>query len=163
MSISKSKNPAGTGQPMQLIARPRKLIIWSAIAAVVIALVFIIMGVMLKRSEAGTIFTLGDQIGIGGVGIILAAGCLMFTRPRVWANSTHITVRNVFQTTTLPWEVVRDVGVSQGSAWGLLDLQDDDQLSMLGLQVADGQSAVDGMHRLRELHAAALGLDGDQS
>lgn len=160
MRTSKSKISAATEEPMQLISRPRKLIIWSIIAALVLVAVFVVMGVLLKQSEAGTIFTLADQIGIGGVGLILALGCLMFTRPRVWANSKQITVRNVFLTTTLPWGVVRDVGVSQGSAWGLLDLQDDDQLSMLGLQVADGQRAVDAMKRLRELHAQAVGPKG---
>lgn len=155
-----SKVPDSTDEPMELIARPRKLIIWSVIASVVLVAVFVVMGVLLKQSEAGTAFTLGDQIGIGGIGFILAGGCLMFTRPRVWANSRQITVRNVFLTTTLPWGVVRDVGVSQGSAWGLLDLQDDDQLSMLGLQVADGQRAVDAMNRLRKLHTAAVGPKG---
>lgn len=145
---------------MELIARPRKLILWAIIASVVLAVAFAVMGVLLKQSEAGTAFTLADQIGVGGIGVILAGGCLMFTRPRVWANSEQITVRNVFLTTTLPWGVIRDVGVSQGSAWGLLDLQDDDQLSMLGLQVADGQRAVDAMRRLRQLHAAATGSTG---
>lgn len=163
MSTPKSNNPAITDEPMELIARPRKLIIWSVIASLVLVAVFVVMGVLLKQSEAGTAFTLADQIGIGGIGFILAAGCLMFTRPRVWANSHQITVRNVFLTTTLPWGVVRDVGVSQGSAWGLLDLHDDDQLSMLGLQVSDGQRAVDAMKRLRALHAQATGGRGDRA
>lgn len=142
---------------MELIARPRKLTIWSIVASLILVAVFVVMGVLLKQSEAGTVFTLFDQIGIGGIGVILAGGCLMFTRPRVWANSKQITVRNVFLTTTLPWGVVREVGVTQGSAWGLLDLQDDDQLSMLGLQVADGERAVLAMRRLRQLHAQAVG------
>jgi len=87
--------------------------------------------------------------------VILDAGELMLTRPRVWANHRSVTVRNVFTTKTLPWGVVRDVGVSQGSSWGVLDLQDDDRLSMLGLQIADGQRAVVAMKRLRELHQSA--------
>lgn len=156
MSEHASLEPSYGDDPLELIAKPRQLIRWSVIAAVVIAGTFVVMGVLLKRSEAGTVFTLSDQIGIGGVGVILAGGALMFTRPRVWANRERIVVRNVFTTKTLPWGVVRDVGVSQGSAWGLLDLQDDDQLSMLGLQVADGQRAVDAIKRLRELHDEAI-------
>ena len=155
VSLPDSLDPSYSDEPLELVAKPRKLILWSVVTAVVIAVTFIVMGVMLKRSEAGTIFTLSDQIGIGGVGLILALGALMFTRPRVYANRERIKVRNVFTTKVVPWGVVREVGVSQGSAWGILDLQDDDRISMLGLQVADGQPAVDAMKRLRALHRAA--------
>lgn len=148
---------------MELISKPRKLIFWSIVTAVLFAATFIVTGVLLKQSEAGTIFTLADQIGIGGVGLILAAGALMFTRPRVWANSRRVKVRNVFTTKVVPWGVVRDVGVSQGSAWGILNLQDDDRISMLGLQVADGQRAVDAMKRLRELHGSVVNPRTDET
>lgn len=156
VSLPESLDPSYSDEPLELISKPRKLILWSIVAAVMIVISFVVMGVLLKRSEAGTVFTLSDQIGIGGVGVILAGGALMFTRPRVWANRERIRVRNVFTTKTLPWGVVRDIGVSQGSAWALLDLQDDDQLSLLGLQVADGQRSVDAIRRLRQLHAAAV-------
>ena len=96
-----------------------------------------------------------EQLARRGVGLILAGACLLLTRPRVWANASYIRVRNVFSTKTLPWGVIRDVGVTEGSSWGLLDLHDDDQLSMLGLQVGDGQYAVNAMRRLRVLHAAS--------
>ncbi len=148
---------------MELISKPRKLIIWSIVTAVVMTVTGIVAGIMLKQSEAGTIFTVSDQIAIGGIGLILAAGALMFTRPRVWANSRRVKVRNVFTTKVVPWGVVRDVGVSQGASWGILDLQDDDRLSMLGLQVADGQRAVDAMKRLRELHRSAVGARPDET
>lgn len=141
---------------MELISKPRKLIFWSIVTAVLIAATFIVTGVLLKQSEAGTIFTLSDQISIGGIGLILAGGALMFTRPRVWANASRVKVRNVFTTKVVPWGVVRDVGVSQGATWGVLNLQDDDRISMLGLQVADGERAVAAMRRLRELHASVV-------
>ncbi|GAB3301439.1 PH domain-containing protein [Epidermidibacterium keratini] len=140
---------------LELIAKPKKLMRRAIFAATLIALTFILMGVFLQQSEAGIAFGTFDQVAIGGVGLFLAAACLLLTRPRVWANASYIRVRNVFSTKTLPWGVIRDVGVTEGSSWGLLDLQDDDQLSMLGLQVGDGQYAVAAMRRLRVLHAAS--------
>ncbi len=150
-------DPRFSDEKMELIARPRQLSRIAIIVAVICVVAFVGVGIFLKRSELGTTFTTSDQVGIAGIGFVLAAGSLLFTRPRVWANSERIRVRNVFTTNTLPWGVIRDVGVSNGSAWGLLDLQDDDQISMLGLQVADGQRAVDAIKKLRSLHTAAVG------
>ena len=155
--------PTYSDEALQLIARPRQLIRIAITVAAVFVVVFVLLGVFLKQSEIGTVFTVGDQIGIAGIGVFLAAGTVLFTRPRVWANAERIRVRNVFTTKTLPWGVIRGVGVSNGSAWGLLDLQDDDQISMLGLQVADGQSAVDAIKKLRRLHARSLGPAGDDA
>lgn len=156
-STDATTSTSGTG--LELISKPYKLIRWSIFSAVVLVATFVTLGVLLKQSEAGTAFTVVDQVGIGGVGLILAAGALMFTRPRVWASSEIIRVRNVFSTTTLPWAVVREVDVSMGAMWAVLDLQDDDQLSMIGLQIADGDRSVQAIARLRELHREATGAD----
>lgn len=154
--------PAYSDEKMELIARPRKLTRTAVVVAAICVIVFVAVGIFLKHSEVGTVFTTSDQVGVAGVGLVLAAGALLFTRPRVWANAERIRVRNVFTTATLPWGVVREIGVSNGSAWGLLDLHDDDQVSMLGLQVADGQSAVEAIRKLRRLHRAAVGpADGE--
>ena len=155
--------PSYSEEELELIARPRRLTRTAIVVAAVCIIAFVAVGVFLKHSELGTAFTTSDQVGIIGVGVVLAAGALLFTRPRVWANSERIRVRNVLTTNTLPWGVIREVGVSNGSAWGLLDLQDDDQVSMLGLQVADGQSAVDAIKKLRRLHRAAVGPDIGES
>lgn len=157
VSTSESSDLQRPGESMELVSKPRQLIRWSIVTAAIIVVTFAVVGVLLERSEAGTVFTLADQIGIVGIGVILAGGALMFTRPRVWADDERVRVRNVFTTKTLPWGVVREVGVSRGASWGVLDLQDDDQVSMLGLQIADGQRSVDAMRRLRELHESAIG------
>ncbi|MEO6955315.1 MAG: PH domain-containing protein, partial [Antricoccus sp.] len=112
---------------------------------------------LLKKSEAGVVFTTGDQVGIAGIGFILAFGTLLFTWPRVWANSERVRVRNIFSTKNVPWGVVSGVGVTSGAAWAVLDLHDDDQVAMLGLQVGDGEYALAAMKRLRQLHQQATG------
>lgn len=145
---------AGGGE-FELISRPRKLSRLAIIVAIVFVAVFVAVGVFLKKSEAGVNFTTADQVSIAGIGFILAGLSLLFTRPRVWANARYVKVRNVFTGATLPWEVVREISVPGGSAWAVLDLQDDDQVAILGLQSNDGPAAVEAIRRLRALHAAA--------
>lgn len=150
-----SVDDAPNNLPMELIARPRRLTRTAIVTATILIVVFVAVGIFLKQSEAGVVFSTADQIGIAGIGFILAGFALLFTRPRVWANEQGIRVRNVFTQHTLPWGVVREVIVPNGSAWAVLDLEDDDQVAVLGLQSGDGQTAVAAMRRLRTLHAAS--------
>lgn len=150
-------DPQFSDAELELISKPRKLTKISVIIATILVVVFVVVGVLLKKSEAGVVFTTGDQVGIAGIGFILAFGSLLFTWPRVWANSERVRVRNIFSTKNVPWGVVRGVGVTSGAAWAVLDLHDDDQVAMLGLQVGDGEYALAAMKRLRQLHQQATG------
>ena len=58
-------------------------------------------------------------------------------------------------TRTLPWDVVERVAFPDGASWARLELIGDDYLPMLAIQAVDGQRAVDGIRRVRALHAAA--------
>lgn len=142
---------------LEFISKPRKLTKISVSLAAMLIIVFVTVGILLKKSEAGVIFTTGDQVGIAGVGFILAFGALLFTRPRVWANAERVRVRNVFTTKNVPWGVVRNIGVTSGAAWAVLDLHDDDQVPMLGIQVGDHEHSIAAMKRLRQLQLQAIG------
>lgn len=136
--------------------RPRRVrvVCWTAAAAVLI--VFALVGTALRGStgEGRAVFQRGDQFAMVGLGVLIAAGILLFTRPLVEADTRGIRVRNVIGSYDLPWEVVRAVRFDRGSAWASLELHDDDLLPIIALQVVDRDHAVAGVRSLRQLLAA---------
>ena len=90
-----------------------------------------------------------------GLGVLVALGILLFTRPRVDADAHGIRVRNLIGGYELPWSVVRAVRFDRGSPWAALELDDDDLVSVMALQATDKEYAVEGVRALRALHAAA--------
>ena len=102
-------------------------------------------------------FQRGDQLAMVGLGLLLAAGILLFTRPRVEADAAGIRVRNVVGSYDLPWSVVRAVTFGRGAPWVTLDLHDDDVVAVMAVQAADREHAVAVARRLRALLAASRG------
>jgi hypothetical protein len=137
-------------------ARPQRLrtVCWLSAAAV--AAVFVGLALVLRqRDDHGVVFHTGDQLAMAGLGVVLAAGILAFTRPRVEADEHRIRVRNVIGSYDLPWEVVRSVRFDRGSPWVTLDLADDDQVAVMAVQAADKDYALAAVTGLRELWAAS--------
>ncbi|RBY89228.1 PH domain-containing protein [Blastococcus sp. TBT05-19] len=100
-----------------------------------------------------------DQVAIAGLGLVLAAGVLFLGRSRVDADADGVRIRNVLVHHALPWTAVRAVRFDRSSYWGALRLENGDEVSLLGLQSFDGESAVTGVEGLRALHAAARAKD----
>ena len=145
-----------------LVIRPRKLIRICAGLAVFVLVGFGIVAYALGRTGAsgngaqGQItFRLPDQLALFGIGVLLAAALLAFTRARVEADAAGIRVRNVVGETTLPWQVVRGVRLDEGSSWASLDLHDDDTVALLAVQANDGELAVQAVLDLRALLKAS--------
>lgn len=140
--------------PDAVVVRPRKTLIAAAVAAVGIVVLFVVAAVLL-RSNTGVFFRSTDQVSIGVIGVLLACGVLLFARPRVRADAGGIEVRNVLSSRQLPWTDVRRVAFPDGAPWARLELADDEYLPVLAIQAVDGRRAVDGIRRVRALHAAA--------
>ncbi|WP_375735180.1 PH domain-containing protein [Polymorphospora lycopeni] len=137
--------------------RPRRIrkTCWALAAAVVV--LFTVVGTALRGPTGdgmGT-FQRGDQFAMIGLGVLIAAGILMFTRPRVEADAEGVRIRNVLGSWDLPWDVVRSVRFDRGSAWASVELHDDELIPVLALQVVDKEHAVEGVRALRALHADA--------
>jgi hypothetical protein len=111
--------------------------------------------VVLRTAETGVFFRLADQIAMAAIGALIAGGVLLLARPRVRADAEGIEVRNVLVTRRLPWDVVERVAFPDGASWARLELIGDDYLPVLAIQAVDGQRAVEGIRRVRALHAAA--------
>jgi hypothetical protein len=141
-----------------VVYRPRRIRWVAGASAIAVVVLFTAISFSLKGSSgfdnSGT-FERGDQTAMIGLGILIALGIMALCRPRVSADSTGIKIRNVVGGYDLPWAVVRAVRFDRNSPWATLDLYDDEQVSVLALQAADKEYAVDGVRKLRALHKAA--------
>jgi len=133
--------------------RPRRarIVCWVLAAAVVVVCTLVSFGLRGSTGDGPGVFEAGDQWAMIGLGVVLAGGILMFTRPRVEADSTGIRVRNVVGGYDLPWEVVRAVRFGRGAPWASLDLEDDETVAVMAVQAADKEHAVEAVRTLRAL------------
>jgi Bacterial PH domain len=138
-----------------VVLRPRKVLIAAWVGAVVIVVLFVVIAIVLRTSETGVFFRTADQVSLLVVGFFIAGGVLLLARPRVTADAEGIEVRNVLLSKRIPWELVERVAFPDGASWARLDLPDDEYLPVLAIQAVDGARAVEGLRRVRALHAAA--------
>jgi Bacterial PH domain len=136
--------------------RPRRIRAVCWVLAPVIFVVLALLGTALTGSTgSGTgVFQRSDQIAMIGLGVLAAAGILLFTRPKVTADANGVRIRNVIGGYDLPWQVVRVVRFERGNPWASLELLDDDVIAVMAIQAADKQYAVTGVRALRALLAA---------
>jgi hypothetical protein len=137
------------------VVRPRKTL-WAAwVGATAVLGLFVVIAVVLRNAPTGVYFRLADQVALVLLGVFIAGGVLLLARPRVRADADGIEVRNIFITRTLPWALVDRIAFPDGASWARLDLPDDEYLPVLAIQAVDGRYAVDGITKVRALHAAA--------
>lgn len=141
-------------------AVPRRL---RRILLAVALLVVVVMGLValtLPGTE-NTVVNYGtvDQVALAGLGIVLGAGVLFLGRSRVDADADGVHVLNLVVRHEVPWQAVRAVRFDRKSAWASLLLENGDEISLHGLQVADKEQALAAVEGLRALHAAKRAQD----
>ncbi|MCU1587172.1 MAG: putative rane protein [Frankiales bacterium] len=137
---------------MNLVLRPRRLRRVCRLAAVVVLVVFGGLAALLpSRAAQGQHIGLGDQLSFFAIGLLLVAGVLALSRPRVRASAEGVWVRNVLGERFFPWAVVLQVRLPDGAPWAQLDLHDDEQVPLLGVQANDGELAVQAVAALNAL------------
>ncbi len=149
---------APDGRPARgpvLVVRPRRVRRAAWACAVALVAVFAAVASVLRTTDTGVFFRLADQIAMVGLGLLLAGGILLLTRPRVRADADGVEVRNTGWPRYVPWELVRAVSFPDGASWARLDLPDYEYIPVLAVQAADGRRAVEAIRGLRALHAAA--------
>jgi hypothetical protein len=139
-----------------MVLRPRRTrrVCW--VLAGVVVVVFAVLGTVLSGSTGdvtGAVFQRSDKIAMAILGVLVAAGILVFARPRVIADEHSIKIRNIISQYDLPWSIVQAVKFDRGSPWASVDLSDGDNLPIIAVQAADKQYAVDGVRALRRLLA----------
>ena len=131
--------------------RPRKVRRVAIPAAVVLLVAFVVAGALLRNTSTGVVFRMSDQVAMGLLGVLLAGGALMLTRPRLRADERGIEVRNVVTTHRYDWSAVESVTFPDGAAFARLELPEDEYVPVLAIQATDGDHAVASMRELREL------------
>ena len=162
--------PPDARHPGMLEVRPRKLRLVAAGSALVIVVVFAVLAFLLDAGSTSTdagltqrSWTVADRASLFGLGVVMAAGLLVLTRPRVRADVTAVRVRNALGEKVVPWGVVAEVRFDDDSPWAQLELHDDDVIGLLAVQANDGESAFDAVEALRALHAASGTSSGGTS
>jgi Bacterial PH domain len=137
--------------------RPRKARKAAVIAAVAVVVLFTVVSFGLTGStgQGRAVFQRGDQAAMIGLGLAFAAGFLLFLRPKVSADGRGVRVQNVIGSYDLPWEVVRGVRFERGASFASLELEDDELVTVVALQLVDGEHALAGVRALRDLHERA--------
>lgn len=131
--------------------RPRKVRRVAIPAAVVLVVTFVVAGALLRNTSTGVHFRTSDQVAMGLLGVLLAAGALLLTRPRLRADADGVEVRNVVTSHRYPWSAVESVSFPDGAAFARLELPEDEYVPVLAIQATDGDHAVASMRELREL------------
>lgn len=138
--------------PVLLQVRPRKITILGIVAAGVVIAVSVFAGLLLKDVNEGVSFRTFDQVGLIGIGVLLAAAILTVARPRLRATEAGVRVRNVLGDRFFPWELIIRVAYPPNAPWAQLQLPDDEIHPVMAIQALDRGRAVRALEQVRELH-----------
>ena len=141
--------------PAVVTARPILLtrIAWACASAVVV--IFVIIALVMTRDNAGAHFGGKDQIGAAVLGLIIASGFWLLTRPRLIADSTSVRIRSFAgDYRTIPWEVVVAVEFPNNVRFARLVLPGEETFALYAVQRLDKERSVAVMRGLRALFAA---------
>lgn len=136
-----------------LEVRPRRSVLIARVIAAVLAVFFIVGGILMRTGSTGVNFRVADQIAVIGVGLVLAGCVLLLTRPRVRVGPQGVVVRNIFGDNEFQWKDIRGVSFLDKKAWARLELVGDEYVPMLAFRANDGLYVADAMDRFRELGA----------
>lgn len=140
---------------MNVDYRPGRLRQVCLALTVVVLAVFGGLAMLLPTHGDEAVYGSADQAAFFGIGVLLAAGVLVFTRFRVRADERGVWVRNALGERFFPWELIVDVDLPDGATWAQLELHDDETVAVLAVQTSDGTDAVDVVIALRRLLKAS--------
>ncbi|MGW5643815.1 PH domain-containing protein [Saccharopolyspora sp. NPDC003752] len=131
--------------------RPRKVRRIAIPIAVVLVLTFAVVGLLLRNTPTGVIFSVSDQVAMVALGLLLGGGVMLLTRPRLRADADGVEVRNIIGTQRFSWPLVQAVTFPDGASWARLELPEDEYVPIMAIQASDGERAIKAMRELREL------------
>jgi hypothetical protein len=131
--------------------RTTRIAIWTAS---IVLVVFIVVAIVMPHANAGAHFSWKDQVATGVLGVILAGFILVFTRPRLRADTDGVTIRNHWGSyKTIPWDLIVGVEFPDRRRFARLVLPGEETIALLAVQRLDRERSVAVMRGLRELFA----------
>jgi hypothetical protein len=143
--------PPGSAWDAEL--RPYLTPIFAYVAAFLVAAAHILVGLLLKIKSSGVVFQTADQVAMALLGVVIAGGILLFSRPRLRVGRPGLSVRNLLGDRLVDWADVAGVSFPAGSRWARIDLPDDEYIPVMAIQSVDKERAVQAMDTLRSLLA----------
>jgi len=143
--------------PQLVTARPVRSARIAVLAAVVVLLVFGIAAAILRSTyDDGVGYTVADQVGIAGTGLLAALGVLSLTRPRLRADARGVDCRGFFGGYRhVDWELVTRVEFPSKARFARLVLPGEELITLYAVQRGDRERSVLVMQGLRALFAAS--------
>ena len=136
--------------------RPRTMRRAAVATAAVIAVAGVVVAALDNRSS-GAYMRVWDQVAWGGLAVLIAAGVLILTRPRVRVGPAGLLVRNVLEDKLIPWPDVVNVSFPPGKRWARVDLDSNEYVPVVAIQSVDREYAVTAMDTVRESMARYRG------
>lgn len=135
-------------------ARPIRSSRIAVVSAAVVAVVFVICGIVLPHTTNGAHYNAADQFGIAGSGLLVAVGILSLTRPRLRADADGVDVRSFFGGWRhIDWDLVSAVEFPPKVRFARLVLPGDELIPLFAVQRGDAERSVEVMRGLRSLFA----------
>lgn len=136
--------------------RPRRgrVVAWGF--AVLSAVIFVLVAVLLPGPNEGGQWRAGDRIFLAALGLAIAVLLWRYATIRATPTREALTVRNLLTTRTVPWQRVVDLRFAGGDPWVTLELDDTETIAVMAVQKADGDHARAEASRLAAL-VQALG------
>ena len=148
-------NEQPVGGPAVVLARPVRSGKIATVIGAAVFVIFLAIAISLPHATAGVRFTVADQLGMAGVGLMLTVGILSFTRPRLRADDAGIDTRGFFGGYRhVDWDLVQSVEFPPKVRFARLVLPGDELIPLYAVQRGDAELSVDVMDRLRAMHAA---------
>lgn len=151
MSTPARAQGADTDDDWDLVYRPRAIVkIVIAVIAVVIA-IHVTFGLLLTISYTGANVGWADQISLIGIGVVISAALLLFTRSRLRVGPRGVGVRNLVSERLYEWDSVQGLSYPEKAQWARLLFAYDEHIPVMAVQARDGTAAVEAMRSFRQL------------
>ncbi|MFT4200696.1 PH domain-containing protein [Gordonia sp. (in: high G+C Gram-positive bacteria)] len=158
-----------TPDEWDFVYRPRKLVRWAWIAAVVALIIHAVFGYLVTASKI-RIFGYSHNFGDNGVrnlgsadqwsliliGVLVAGAILLLTRPRLRVGARGVAVRNLIGERVFAWDEIEGISYPERGSSAWLELPMDEHIPVMAIRSGDGEAAVSAMETVRELHQRYL-------